>query len=89
MESRHYVSLDKFIQELNLEVIYAPEGYENIQIRTEDVNRPGLQLAGFFDYFVPQRIQLIGLVETTYLTNLTADYRRTSFEKLFTYDVPA
>ncbi len=89
MESKYYVSLDKFIQELNLEVIYAPEGYENIQIRTEDVNRPGLQLAGFFDYFVPQRIQLIGLVETTYLTNLTADYRRTSFEKLFTYDVPA
>lgn len=89
MESRYYVSLDKFIQELNLEVIYAPEGYENIRISTEDVNRPGLQLAGFFDYFVPQRIQMIGLVETTYLTNLSSQERRTSFEKLFSYDIPA
>lgn len=89
MESRYHVLLGRIIQELNLEVLYAPENYENIQIQTEDVNRPGLQLAGFFDYFVPQRIQLIGLVETTYLTNLTSEERRASFEKLFTHDIPA
>lgn len=53
------------------------------------MNRPGLQLAGFFDYFVPQRIQLIGMVENTYLTNLTSEERRVSFERLFTYDIPA
>ena len=73
MESRYHVLLGRIIQELNLEVLYAPENYQNIQIRTEDVNRPGLQLAGFFDYFVPQRIQLIGMVENTYLTNLTSE----------------
>ena len=89
MESRYHVLLGRIIQELNLEVIYAPENYQNIQIRTEDVNRPGLQLAGFFDYFVPQRIQLIGMVENTYLTNLTSEERRVSFERLFTYDIPA
>lgn len=89
MESRYHVLLGKIIQELNLEVLCAPEDYENIQIKTEDVNRPGLQLAGFFDYFVPQRIQLIGLVESTYLTNLTPDERRESFERLFTYEIPA
>lgn len=89
MESRYSVSLGKVIHEMNLEVLYAPEGYEAIQIRTEDVNRPGLQLAGFFDYFVPQRLQLIGLVETTYLTNLTVEERRTSFERLFSHDIPA
>ena len=89
MESRYSVSLERLIQELSYEVVYAPEGYESIQIRTEDVNRPGLQLAGFFDYFVPQRIQLIGLVETTYLTNLTSEERRTSFERLFSYEIPA
>lgn len=89
MESRYYVPLGKIIQELNLEVTYAPEGYEDIRIKTEDVNRPGLQLAGFFDYFVPQRIQLMGLVETTYLTNLTPEERRTSFEHLFSYEIPA
>lgn len=89
MESRYHVPLGKVIREINLEVLYAPENYENIQIKTEDVNRPGLQLAGFFDYFVPQRIQLIGLVETTYLTNLTSEERQASFERLFTYDIPA
>ena len=89
MESRYYVSLEKIIQELNLTVAYAPEGYEDIRIRTEDVNRPGLQLAGFFDYFVPQRIQMMGLVETTYLTNLTSEERRNSFERLFSYEIPA
>lgn len=89
MESRFHVLLGNFIQELSLEVVSAPENYEIIQIRTEDVNRPGLQLAGFFDYFVPQRIQLIGLVETTYLTNLSSDERRASFDRLFAYDIPA
>ena len=89
MESRYSVALGRVIQEMNFEVIYAPEGYESIQIQTVDVNRPGLQLAGFFDYFVPQRIQLIGLVETTYLTNHSPDERRTSFERLFSYDIPA
>ncbi|MGM9605955.1 MAG: HPr(Ser) kinase/phosphatase [Oscillospiraceae bacterium] len=89
MESRYHVPLGKIIQELSLEVLWAPEDYENIQIKTEDVNRPGLQLAGFFDYFVPQRIQLIGLVETTYLNNLTPEERRESFERLFAYEIPA
>lgn len=89
MESRYHVLLGKIVQELNLEVVSAPDGYENIQIKTEDVNRPGLQLAGFFDYFVPQRIQLIGLVETTYLTNLSSEDRRVSFERLFSYEIPA
>lgn len=89
MESRYHVLLGRIVQELNLEVLYAPEDYEHIQIKTEDVNRPGLQLAGFFDYFVPQRIQLIGLVETTYLTNLTSEERRESFDRLFSYEIPA
>ncbi len=89
MESRYHVLLGKIIQELNLEVVYAPDGYENIQIKTEDVNRPGLQLAGFFDYFVPQRMQLLGLVETTYLTNLSSEERAVSFDRLFSYEIPA
>ena len=89
MESRYHVSLGKLIQEFNLEVICGPENYENIPLRTEDVNRPGLQLTGYFDYFVPQRIQLIGLAETTYLKNLSEEERRESFERLFAYDIPA
>lgn len=89
MENRYHVLLGKIVQEFNLEVLYAPDGYENIQIKTEDVNRPGLQLTGYFDYFVPQRIQLMGLVETTYLSKLTPEERLTSFEQLFSREIPA
>ena len=89
MENRYHVLLGKMIQEFNLEVLYAPEGYENIQIKTEDMNRPGLQLTGYFDYFVPQRIQLMGLVETTYLSNLSPEERLVSFERLFSREIPA
>ena len=89
MENRYHVLLGKIVQEFNLEVLYAPDGYESIQIKTEDVNRPGLQLTGYFDYFVPQRIQLMGLVETTYLSKLTPEERLTSFEQLFSREIPA
>lgn len=68
MESLYSVKLGKLIQEFNLEVLRGAEGYAERPIRTEDVNRPGLQLTGFFDYFDPKRLQVIGRVETTYLS---------------------
>ena len=71
MESLYSVKLGKLIQEFNLEVLRGAEGYAERPIRTEDVNRPGLQLTGFFDYFDPKRLQVIGRVETTYLSGLT------------------
>ena len=60
-----------------------------MSIRTEDVNRPGLQLTGFFDYFDAKRLQVIGRVETTYLEGLTSEERRESFELLLSQDIPA
>ena len=45
------VTLGQLITEFQFELIYGPEGFEKIEITTDDVNRPGLQLAGFFDYF--------------------------------------
>ena len=89
MESRYHVRLGKIIEEFGLEALHSVDHYEDRQIRTEDLNRPSLQLAGFFDYFEPQRIQVIGLVETTYLKKLTPEQRRESFEHLFSYDIPA
>ena len=46
-----YVVLSTIIDEHNLEVITAPEGYRDIRVHIPEVNRPGLQLSGFFDYF--------------------------------------
>ena len=89
MESLYSVKLRKLIQEFRLEVLRGGAGYEDVSIRTEDVNRPGLQLTGFFDYFDAKRLQVIGRVETTYLEGLTSEERRESFELLLSQDIPA
>ena len=89
MASKPSIRLGTIIDTFNLEVLYGPEGYRDQQITIEDVNRPGLQLAGFFDYFDETRLQVIGLVETSYLQRLTRGERRVSFNDLFTYNIPA
>ena len=87
--SNYHVKLGKIIDDFHLEVLRGPDGYRERLIHTEDVSRPGLQLTGFFDYFDPERIQVIGLVEETYLNGLTSEQRLAAFEALFKYDIPA
>lgn len=89
MENKYSVKLGKLIEEFDLEVLRAADGYADVLIQQEDVNRPGLQLTGFFDYFDCARLQVIGLVEDTYLSQLSPEARSMSFEQLFAYDVPA
>lgn len=89
MKQGQSVKLQKIIDTFHLEILHGPEGYEEIQIVTEDVNRPGLQLTGFFDYFDTKRLQTIGLVETSYLSGISSEERRASFDALFSYDFPA
>lgn len=89
MARERSVKLGKIIERFSLEVLCGAEGYEERKIYEEDVNRPGLQLSGFFDYFDEKRLQVIGLVETSYLENATEDERRLAFDRLFQYDFPA
>lgn len=89
MSTKPSINLGTIIDTFNLEVLYGPEGYREQQITIEDVNRPGLQLAGFFDYFDETRLQVIGLVETSYLQRLTRGERRVSFNDLFQYNIPS
>ncbi len=83
------VKLSAIIQEYDLDLICTPEGYEDIEITVADVNRPSLQLAGFYEYFDPNRIQLIGKVEYTYLESLTPDARYHALERLMQEPIPA
>lgn len=76
MTKKHTVSLEKIIQETALEVVYLPE--DSRPVTTADTNRPGLALAGFYEYFDPERIQVIGKSEITFLHGLTAGERRAS-----------
>ncbi len=82
------VKLSAIVQEYDLTLVHAPEGYENREIAVADVNRPSLQLAGFFEYFDPNRIQLIGKVEYTYLESLSSEERYLALERLLKEPVP-
>lgn len=80
------VKLSKIIKEFKLEEVYVPN--ENTLIETTDVNRPGLQIAGFFDYFDPRRIQILGMVETTYLSGMSSEERYKSIDNFFSKKIP-
>ena len=84
----HSVKLSAIIQEYGLDLICTPEGYENVEITVADVNRPSLQLAGFYEYFDPNRIQLIGKVEYTYLESLSSEERFSAQESLMKEPIP-
>ena len=83
------VTLGQLITEFQFELIYGPEGFEKIEITTDDVNRPGLQLAGFFDYFEPQRLQIMGKAENAYIEQFDEEKRTDIFEKLCATGIPA
>ena len=84
MASNYSVKLEKIIREFNLEEIWAPENLEEIKINTNELNRPGLQFAGFYELFDPSRIQIIGKTEYTYLKSLGAVMYKT-VEEFFSH----
>ena len=63
MEQFYRVPLRQLVEEFNLKVIYQAPDYDQIQITAVDINRAGMQLTGFFEYFEPMRLQAIGFVE--------------------------
>ena len=89
MAEKMGIRLGSIIDKFHLTVIYGPEGYRNRRITIEDVNRPGLQLTGFFDYFDKERMQLLGLVEISYLEGISSTKRAVVFDTLFSYHPPA
>lgn len=89
MAEKMGIRLGSIIDKFHLTVIYGPEGYRNRRITIEDVNRPGLQLTGFFDYFDKERVQLLGLVEISYLEGISSTKRAVVFDTLFSYHTPA
>lgn len=81
--------LKKVIEEFELEKIYETDDLDSVMITNTDVNRPGLQMVGFFDYFDNNRIQIMGKVEFTYLEQFHADERAERIEQLMSQRIPA
>lgn len=72
--SEHYtVSLQKIIDAHGLETIYLPKDANDILIDTNEVNRPGIVLTGYTDYFDPRRIQILGWTEFGFLQNMSRE----------------
>lgn len=89
MPQEFSVSLDRIINEYELEIVYSAKEPSEINIYSCDINRPGLQLVGFYEYFDNTRIQIMGKSEYAYMEDLTEEQRRASFEKLFSQQPPA
>lgn len=89
MANKFNVSLEKIIQNFNLEVIYMPKDASEILIDENDVTRPGLQLMGFYEYFNPERMQIIGKMEFAYLSTIDEATRYQRLDMLLSQHIPA
>ncbi|MDD2417644.1 MAG: HPr(Ser) kinase/phosphatase [Oscillospiraceae bacterium] len=83
------VSLQEIIQETVLETIYMPAKPDEILISSGDLNRPGLQFSGYFDYFDSARIQMLGKSEVGFLEDLEPKMRRTRIDEFVSHRPPA
>lgn len=82
------VALTKLIEKMDLENCTPEINTDEVVLTQTDVNRPALQLAGFFDCFDSNRIQVIGNVENTYMKKMSPDHGVTVLSKIFEYQVP-
>jgi len=82
------VKLNDLIKEFHLEVIRGFDMVDTTKLFIPDITRPGLQLAGNYMHFGPDRIQLIGNMEIAYLNSLTEDERRYKYNMLFATGIP-
>ena len=89
MVSTYSVLLSELVQEFNLEFFYQSTDYEKIRVTVDDISRPGLQLAGFFDHFEPMRVYVCGTVECAYLEKLSSEDRLIIFDHFLSYKIPA
>lgn len=89
MNDPHYVLLSTLAEDFHMEVAYASTDFDKIHLTVEDVARPGLQLAGYFDHFEPMRLQIMGNAEASYVYKLTPMQRVSMFDRLFSYKFPA
>ena len=82
------VSLSRIIEKFKLENLTPEIETKGIKITQPDINRPALQLAGYFEHYEATRLQIIGFVEYTYMNSLTEERKEEIFEKLLSNPIP-
>lgn len=82
------VSIRKLVEQQQLKVLTCENDLDSVQITQSDINRPALQLAGFFDYFDHHRVQIIGQVEYTFMEKQGIEKSAEMMEQIMSYRVP-
>ena len=82
-------SLKKMVEIFGMEILHKGRDFDNTVVTISDVNRPALQLVGFYDYFDDKRLQILGRGEMRYLDRMTESERMRVFNKLLSYPFPA
>lgn len=88
MKSAEKVSVSELIKKENLKNLTPEIDTDQIYMTIPDVNRPALQLAGFFAQFDSERVQIIGNVETAYLMRMERPERRARYNEITKYPIP-
>ena len=83
------VTVKMLVDKLKLKVVYGNEELLAKAITTADISRPGLEMAGYFDYYSPERLQLVGMKEWSYLKTMTSNNRYSVFANIFREETPA
>ena len=86
--SKYSVSLEKVISEYGYETLYLPCDASELSITSQEVNRPGLLLAGNDNYFDPARVQFLGLAEIEFIKSLPKKQQQERLECLFSKKPP-
>lgn len=82
------VSLSKIIEKMKLVNLTPEIDAKGIKITQPDINRPALQMAGYFEHFEATRLQIIGFVEYTYMESMEEERKRFIYEKLLSNEIP-
>ena len=83
------VPLSDIVNDLKLNEVYVAENYEDINITTVEINRPGLELTGYFEFFDNKRIQVLGNTEFSYLGRFGSEAQRMVIDSIFSFGPPA
>lgn len=87
-EKKYSVTLKEIIDEFNLETIFLPMDASKLLVSETEINRPGLQLSGFYEYFNKERLQIVGKAEFAYMATMDEPKRREILEMLFAQHIP-
>ena len=83
------VTVKMLVDKVKLNVVYGNDELLAKEITTADISRPGLEMTGYFDYYSPERLQLLGMKEWTYLMKMTSHNRYQVLTEMIKPETPA